>query len=227
MPHKLTLQSIETVTHDVNRYVFDKPAGLSYRTGQAIDLALDEEGWRDEARPFTPTSLPSEGGLEFTIKSYDDHDGVTKRLASLRPGDTILAQEPWGAIEDEGRGWFIAGGAGVTPFIAILRKRLEENGTLEGCELIFSNKTEDDIILQDVFEKMPGLATYFTVTDQKKASVHTGLIDKKLLEERVQPGKGKCYICGPDKMVEEISAVLKDIGVPEEDLIREEFFEDG
>ena len=222
--HTLTLQSIETVTHDVNRYRFDKPAGLSYRAGQAFDLALDQDGWREEKRPFTPTSLPSEGALEFTIKSYADHDGVTKRLPSLKPGDTVLAGEPWGAIRDEGRGWFIAGGAGVTPFIAILRKRLEDNGTLEGCELIFSNKTEDDIILQETFEKMPGLKTYFTVTEQKKADVHTGFIDKALLEERIEPGKGKCYVCGPDKMVEEIAAALKDIGVAEKDIILEEFF---
>ena len=226
MPHTLTLQSVEKVTHDVNRYIFDKPAGLSYQAGQAIDIALDEDGWRGEARPFTPTSLPSEGGLEFTIKSYAEHDGVTKRLPSLKPGDTVLAEEPWGAIEDEGRGWFIAGGAGVTPFIAILRKRLEEQGTLEGCELIFSNKTEDDIILRETFEKMPGLETYFTVTDQEDTDVHTGLIDRKLLEKRIQPGKGKCYICGPDKMVEEISSTLLEIGVPEEDIIREEFFDE-
>lgn len=224
MSYNLTLQSVETVTPDVNKYRFDKPAGLGIQPGQAVDLALDKDGWRDEKRPFTPTSLPSEGFLEFTIKSYPEHDGVTEQIGKLQPGDRVIIEEPWGAIQDDGKGWFIAGGAGVTPMIAILRKRLEDKGTLEGCELIFSNKTEDDIILRDEFEKMPGLTTYFTVTDQEKASVHTGQIDRAVLESRVQPGKGKCYICGPDEMVEDIASTLKDIGVAEDDIVIEEFF---
>ncbi|WP_084398572.1 FAD-binding oxidoreductase [Henriciella aquimarina] len=223
MPHTLTLQSIETVTHDVNRYRFDKPSGLAYTPGQAFDIGLDRDGWRDDKHPFTPTSLPDEGFLEFTIKTYVEHDGLTKRLADLKPGDTVLADEPWGAIHDQGPGWFIAGGAGVTPFIAILRQRLAREGTLEGSELIFSNKTEDDIILRDAFEKMPGLSTYFTVTDQKDASVHTGQIDRDLLAARITPGKGKCYVCGPDAMLDDISGALLDIGVPESDIITEEF----
>ena len=221
--HTLTLQSVETVTHDVNRYVFDKPSGLTYTPGQAFDLALDRDGWRDEKHPFTPTSLPQEGDLEFTIKTYADHDGMTKRLAALKPGDTLLADDPWGAIHDQGPGWFIAGGAGVTPFIAILRERLAREGTLAGCELIFSNKTEDDIIHRQMFEEMPGLATWFTVTGQAGASVHTGKIGRDLLASRIQPGKGKCYVCGPDAMLDDIAAALKDIGVPEGDIITEEF----
>lgn len=221
--HTLTLQSVETVTHDVNRYVFDKPEAVSYTPGQAFDLALDREGWREDGHPFTPTSLPQEGNLEFTIKTYVEHDGMTKRLAALKPGDTVLADEPWGAIKDEGKGWFIAGGAGVTPFIAILRQRLAEHGTLEDCELIFSNKTEDDIIHRQMFEEMPGLSTVFTVTEQKGASVHTGQIDRDLLASRIEPGKGKCYVCGPDKMLDDIADALKQIGVPETDIITEEF----
>ena len=223
MSHKLTLQSVETVTHDVKRYTFDKPSGIAYAPGQAFNIGLDREGWRDDKHPFTPTSLPSEGALEFTIKIYPEHDGLTKRLADLKPGDTVLADDPWGAIKDEGPGWFIAGGAGVTPFIAILRERLAREGTLEGCELIFSNKTEADIILRDTFEKMPGLKVYFTVTDQPDSSLPQGKIDKAVLQRLVTPGKGKCYICGPDAMLDDISAALKEIGVEEKDIITEEF----
>ncbi|MEQ8558398.1 MAG: FAD-binding oxidoreductase [Henriciella sp.] len=221
--HTLTLQSVEKVTHDVNRYVFDKPDALSYTPGQAFDLALDREGWRDDKHPFTPTSLPNESNLEFTIKTYVEHDGMTKRLAELKPGDAVLADEPWGAIQDEGPGWFIAGGAGVTPFIAILRERLAEHGTLAGCELIFSNKTEDDIIYRQMFERMPGLSTWFTVTGQNGASVHTGQINRDLLASRIEPGKGKCYVCGPDAMLDDMSEALKAVGVPEDDIITEEF----
>jgi predicted ferric reductase len=59
--------------------------------------------------------------LEFTIKIYDSHKQVTKELAKLKHGDELIIRDVWGAIEYKGE-VFIAGGAGVTPFIAIFRK---------------------------------------------------------------------------------------------------------
>jgi ferredoxin-NADP reductase len=52
-----------------------------------------------------------------------------------------------GRIEYKGEGVFIAGGAGVTPFIAILRQLQAEN-KIANNKLIFTNKTANDIILK-------------------------------------------------------------------------------
>ena len=223
MTHKLTLKSIAPVTHDTFHLVFDRPEGFDFTPGQAVDLALDREGWREEKRPFTFTSLPDEALLEFVIKSYPEHDGVTEQIAGLQPGDGVLIEDPWGAIADKGPGWFIAGGAGVTPFIALLKQRLKAEGTLEGCTLIFSNKTEKDIILRDDFEAMPGLETVFTVTDEDAPGLPKRMIDKEFLAGHVTPGKGKCYVCGPDAMLDDVGAALKAIGVAEDDIVTEEF----
>jgi predicted ferric reductase len=77
-------------------------------------------------RPFTFTSLNDNDYLEFIIKIYDSNDGVTE-LGKLKQGDELLIHDVWGAIEYKGEGVFIAGGAGVTPFIAILRQLQAEN----------------------------------------------------------------------------------------------------
>ncbi|ETX28394.1 FAD-binding oxidoreductase [Roseivivax isoporae] len=223
MTHTLTLQSISPVTHDTNHLVFDRPEGFSFRPGQAVDLALDRDGWRDEKRPFTFTCLPEDGTLEFVIKSYPDHDGVTKRIAEMVPGDTVIVDDPWGAIQDKGPGWFIAGGAGVTPFISILKARLDETGTLGGSTLIFANKTEADIILRDTFEKMPGLTCDFIVTEEPQSPLSGPQPDEDYLRSRITPGKGKVYVCGPDEMLEDVEAALKAIGVPEDDIVMESF----
>ncbi|WP_238363950.1 FAD-binding oxidoreductase [Mesobacterium pallidum] len=224
MTYALTLRQIEAVTPDVHRLVFDKPEGFDFEPGQAVDLALDKDGWRDEKRPFTFTSLPVDTELEFTIKSYPEHDGVTEQIGQMKPGDKVLIDAPWGAISDEGPGYFIAGGAGVTPFIAILRKRLTDKGTLEGCTLIFSNETEEDIILRQEFEQMPGLRTLFTVTDDDKANgVLHRMIDKDFLSRVIEPEHGHYYICGPDKMIEAISDALKELGVDEKRIVTEDF----
>lgn len=227
MSRKLTLQSIEPITHNVHHLVFDRPEGLDFVPGQAIDLALDRDGWREERRPFTFTSLPGQDRLEFVIKSYPEdaegHDGVTERIGQLQPGDTVLVEEPWGAIEDKGDGVFIAGGAGVTPFIAVLRKKLEEAGTLEGNTLVFSNKTEADIILRESFEGMPGLKTVFVVTDETASPLHREQIDGELLAQVVTPGRDVCYVCGPDAMLDDMSAALRGIGVADGRIVTEEF----
>ena len=226
MAHHLTLTDVTPVTHDTFRLTLPKPDGFDFTAGQAVDLALDRDGWREEKRPFTFTSLPEDDHLEFVIKSYPDHDGVTEQIAKLKAGDGVILDDPWGAIEDKGAGWFLAGGAGVTPFIAILRKRLKETGDLSGCTLIFANKTERDIILRDEFESMKGLSCVFLVDGDEAdpdAPVQKGRIDKSLLSQHVTPGKGKCYICGPEPMIEAVEDALKELGVAEGDIVTEEF----
>lgn len=223
MTHKLTLRSISPVTRDTNHLVFDRPEGFAFTPGQATDLSLDKEGWREEKRPFTFVNLPESETLEFVIKSYPDHDGVTERIGRLQPGDTVLIEDPWGAIEDKGPGTFIAGGAGVTPFIAVLRERMAEHGTLEGCTLIFSNKTEEDIILRRTFERMEGLRTVFTVTDDPGAQVEKERIDKAFLQKHVSdPASGHFYVCGPEPMIDDVVAALKEMGVDEERIVTED-----
>lgn len=82
-------------------------------------------------RPFTFTSLNDNSFLEFTIKIYNDHEGVTKQLGLLKTGDKLLIDDVWGAIEYKGPGYFIAGAAGLTPFIAILRDLYQKNNRRE------------------------------------------------------------------------------------------------
>jgi len=222
MTHRLTLKKITPVTHDTHHYVFDRPDGFDFKPGQATLMALDRDGWRDEGRPFTFTSLPEEPDLEFVIKSYPDHDGVTTRLADLQPGDTVLVSDVWGAIQDKGDGVFVAGGAGVTPFIAILRARLRDKGNLEGNTLIFSNATEKDIILRDTFENMPGLTCHWTVTDEPDSPLAHGQIDRPMLEQFVTPGRDVAYVCGPDPMIDAVRDALCNMGVSTDEIVTED-----
>ncbi|MAQ86233.1 MAG: flavodoxin reductase [Maritimibacter sp.] len=221
MTHTLTLKAIEPVTHDVNHLVFDRPKGFEFTPGQATDFALDKDGWRDEQRPFTFTGLPDADRLEFVIKSYPSHDGVTEQIADLKPGDSVLIEDPWGAIEDKGPGTFIAGGAGITPFIAILRARHAREGSLAGCQLIFSNDEKRDIILREEWDAMPGLKTTYTVTGEDAEGLPHHKIDAEFLDSHVADWSGVFYVCGPDKMVEDIEAILKDKGVPEDRIVVE------
>src|SRR6476646_3533559 len=153
--HIVNIRKIEQVTHDVKRFQIDKPNGYIFQPGQATEVAINQPQWKEERRPFTFTCLNDDPYLEFTIKIYQDHPGVTNELGKLKPGDQLIIHDVWGAIEYKGPGYFIAGGAGITPFIAILRQ-LHKDGNLAGNTLFFSNKTSEEIIYEKELTEMLG-----------------------------------------------------------------------
>ena len=204
---------IADLTHNVRRYTLEKPAGFAFAPGQATDVSLDEDGWRDTKHPFTFTALPDAPTLEFTIKSYfaTGGDGLTERLYGYQPGQSLIIREPWGTITYKGPGVFIAGGAGVTPFIAILRD-LHHQRKMDGHTLIVSNRTEADIILRDEFEAFRGLETIWTVTDDAASSLLHERIDEAFLKAHLKDFARNFYLCGPDDMVKQLRGTLKDLG---------------
>ncbi|HEY2727709.1 MAG TPA: flavodoxin reductase, partial [Parafilimonas sp.] len=64
-------------THNVKTFRVTKPGGFTFTPGQATDLSLNKEGWKDNKHPFTFTCLPDDDYLEFTIKMYENPNGLT------------------------------------------------------------------------------------------------------------------------------------------------------
>ena len=84
---KVKIIDTEMVTHDVKSLRFEKPEGFSFIPGQAADVSINKPDLINEKRPFTFTALNDWNYLEFTIKIYKEHNGVTKRVADLKIGD--------------------------------------------------------------------------------------------------------------------------------------------
>ncbi|HEY8657457.1 MAG TPA: FAD-binding oxidoreductase [Hanamia sp.] len=220
--HVVQILSTENVTHNVKHFKLSKPDSYHFTPGQATDIVINLPGWKEERRPLTFTSLNDWDYLEFTIKIYDDHDGVTNQLGKLKAGDELILHDVWGAIQYKGEGVFIAGGAGVTPFIAILRQ-LNKDGKLGNNKLIFSNKTSKDIILKEEFEKMLGDNFINTLTQEKTEIYDNRKIDESYLKEKINDFSQYFYICGPDAMIESVSKDLQKLGVHESKIVIEQF----
>jgi ferredoxin-NADP reductase len=212
--HIVKILSVTPVTHDVKRFKVEKPQGYTFIPGQATEVAINQDRWREERRPFTFTALNDWDHLEFTIKIYDDHPGVTHTLGTLKAGDELILHDVWGAIQYKGPGTFIAGGAGVTPFIAILRQ-LHQDGAIAGNQMLFSNKTEADIILKDEFSGILGDKFVNTLTQEQKPGYDHHMIDESYLKEKIAEFSQHFYICGPDPMVQGVQAALKKLGAAE------------
>jgi ferredoxin-NADP reductase len=220
MEQIVKIQSIEPVTHDVKRFRLEKPTGYEFIPGQATEVSINIPKWKEEKRPFTFTSLNEDPYLEFTIKIYSDHDGVTNALGKLTPGDELIIGDVWGAISYQGPGYFIAGGAGITPFIAILRDLARQNKT-DGNVLFFSNKTPEDIILKDELRAILGDKAVFITTHEKDAAYHFGKIDRDYLKNHVQDFSKHFYVCGPDKMITDMNELLVSLGAKADTVVFE------
>jgi len=212
--HIVKIISTEPVTHNVKHFKLEKPENYQFIPGQATEIAINKDKWKNERRPFTFTSLNEWDHLEFTIEIYADHDGVTNQLGQLKSGDELLLHDIWGAIHYTNAGTFIAGGAGVTPFIAIFRQ-LQKDGKLGNNKLIFSNKTYRDIILKDEFAAMLGNNFINTLTEEEVPGYDHHKIDDEYLKKKITNFEQKFYICGPDAMIRAVKTSLQKLGASE------------
>jgi len=218
--HQVKILKTEYVTHDVKRFRVEKPEGYKYIPGQATEVTIKGMEEKIGKGPFTFTSLNEDPELEFTIKIYDEVEGLTKELGKLKTGDELIIHDVWGSINYNGPGVFFAGGAGVTPFIAIFRQ-LFEDGKIADNKLICSNKTEKDIILKEGFEKMLGKNFINVITREHSEKYYNQKIDESFIKKIVTNFKQHFYICGPDKFVKDIQNVLTKLGATSDQIVIE------
>ena len=216
------IKSIDNVTHNVLRIVTEKPRMYNFTPGQATEVSINKSGWQDEKRPFTFTCLPDDNYLEFTIKTYPSRQGVTNELLQLRQNDELILHDVFGAIAYKGEGIFIAGGAGVTPFISIFRFLRSKNEVGDN-KLIFANKKKVDVILKQEFESLLGKNFINILSEEKTKEYAHGYITEEFLKANIADLKKNIYLCGPDAMMDSIEKHLLNLGVEENSIIKEEF----
>ncbi|TXH23142.1 MAG: flavodoxin reductase [Chitinophagaceae bacterium] len=214
--------SITKITHDVLEIIAEKPEGIQFRPGQAVDFAINKNGWEQEWRSFTFTSLPSDNYIAFNIKTYPNHNGVTNQLLSLEAGDEILIGDVYGDIEYKGEGVFIAGGAGITPFLAIL-KDLKKQDSIGHNKLMFANKTKADIIQSEYLSKILGDGFINILSDETLDGYEHGYISAEMIKKYSDAHTQFYYLCGPPPMMNAVEQHLASLGISADHIIKEGF----
>ncbi len=216
--HSLKVIDTEYLNHNVKRFVVEKPAGWSYIPGQATFLAIAQPEWEHQWRPFTFTSLNDWPYLEFIIKIYNEREGVTRQLGKLNAGATLLMKDVFGTLTYRGPGVFIAGGAGITPFIAIFRA-LYYSQNMRNVGLIYSNHYHEDVILHDDLSQMLGNAYVNVFTREGMVGFGEKRIDRKFLINTVRDFDNRFYVCGPEDFVKNIRGYLIELGAKVESIV--------
>lgn len=221
MSHIVKILSIEKVTHNVKRFILEKPIGYNFIPGQATDVSINKPGLENELRPFTFTCLSSRNYLEFTIKIYKGHNGITERLSKLSIGDELIVHEVFGTIQYKGPGIFIAGGAGITPFLSIFRQ-LKHDETIDGNVLIFANHNEKDIICRSELKYLLGDNYINILKAPSDPDLKGSVINRELLFTFTGIDSYYWYICGPDAFTEAMIGHLDGLGIRKDRIVIEE-----
>lgn len=220
------------LSHDSTDFVFTAHRPFTYQAGQYMEFTFqhphtDSRGAR---RYFTLASSPTEKDIRIGLKFYEpgssfkhrllEATGDTPIIAGQLGGDFILPKEPQRKLV------FIAGGIGITPFRS-MTKFLTDTQQHRDVTLIYSARTQQDVVYQDVFGAAAaqfGMKLHYMVGDQNvQPPFYTQRIDAQSLKALALSPDSLFYISGPHAMVVDTEHALRTLGVPASH-IKKDFF---
>lgn len=200
---------------------------MGFKPGQFCFLRIEKKGLFAR-HPFTISSPPQQDTLNFTIKLAGR---FTKTAAGLKKGDEIIVEGPFGTFtinDKEKKLIFIAGGVGITPFRSMIKSLNYQNK--QQITLFYFCRTKKDILFKKELDtaKRKNLKIIYAISRENPANgsrIEHGRINKKMLQKHApEIHFSDIYICGPDGMKRETLKILKEIGVENKDIYKEDFF---
>jgi ferredoxin-NADP reductase len=152
---QLTFKRRRSLTPTTDELIFSTTAPVSFIPGQYMEIALPHKkaDFRGVRRSFSITSLPEQKEVSFGIKFYEPSSTLKKTLRTLKLGDTFNAINVAGDFvlprDTQHPLLFVAGGIGITPFIAHL-KSLE--GTQRDIILVYAVNSLAEIAYKELLE---------------------------------------------------------------------------
>lgn len=94
---------------------------------------------------------------------------------------------------------------------------------IKGNRLIFANDKEKDIINHEEFEEMLH-GDFLNILSKEELDEYAhGLISKDYLEDNIDSFDQYFYVCGPPAMMKVTEDALKELGVKENQIVKEKF----
>ena len=234
--YKLSIKEIIRETADAVSILFNVPEELqshyTFVAGQYVNLKVTLDG-QEIRRAYSICSAPKSGELRIAVKSVKN--GFFSKFANekLAVGNVIEVGTPEGKFTFEPKidrqknyAAFVAG-SGITPVFSILKSVLEEepNSTFV---LVYGNKSEKDTIfhnqLHDLQLQYVGrLFVQYVYSQSTADNALLGRIDKSTVNfimknKHAEMEFSKCFLCGPEEMINLVSDALKENNISSSDI---------
>lgn len=232
-----TVLTVLDEAHDIKTLRLARPEGFDFQPGQFVPVRVQIDG-KPHVRCYSISSAPhTKGYLEISVRRQGLVSGTLH--ATMRAGATLAINRPAGHFVypggDDRPIALIAGGIGITPLLSMLRHAVASDPT-RPITLLYSARHERDLAFLDelrvVAARHPQVKVAITLT-QPVASPRagdevrwrTGRVDAALIAQYVHaPSHTIFCMCGPGRMMADMSALLAQVGAPASQ-IRFEHFE--
>lgn len=207
---------------------------LAFLPGQYVNIAVPGTGGDTPVtRSYSFSNAPRENLLTFLVK-LTPGGAMSEYLAQRAAvGDTITFTGPNGSFflrEAQRPALLLAGGTGLAPILAILRK-LRDDGSHRKVHLVYGVSTDEDVValdaIDDIASTLPGFTWDYCVADPSSAAANKGperaYVTSLIGPEHLYDGDVAVYLCGPPPMVESVRRHVSDAGIDPSGFYYEKF----
>jgi glycine betaine catabolism B len=198
----------------------------AFLPGQYLNVLVDIDGV-STSRPQSISSSPTQlGSLELTVRAKA-HGFVSRYLVrELHAGDELTTSGPEGDFSfnparDRAQMLLIAGGSGITPFMAMAEYLLARHPTTR-IALLYGSYAADDMIFKERIERLarthgPRFSPTFVVSGPAAGWLgERGFIDRDFIARHapeVALAETSVFLCGPRPMQDSVLRALAALGV--------------
>ena len=229
--YEIPVSNIERLTDEAVAISLKIPADLkqtfAFVPGQFLILETEISG-KPERRSYSICSSLDQDELQIGVKKVEQ--GLVSSYLNdvLKVGDTLKIMPPDGRftapIDGTHNYMLLASGSGITPCLSIAKSVLE-NEPNSKITLVYGNRSiatmmfrETLSILKDTY--MERLSIIYLLSREKQdVAMFNGRLEGDKLSELINAGLlhldefDTNYLCGPQEMIEDVSAQLQTSGV--------------
>lgn len=211
---------IEAVANGIKRFRFVAADGkpLPEFSGGAHTVVTMRDGNRVRRNPYSLMGSPYDGSSYqiSVLRTVDSRGGSVFMHDQVAKGSELTISQPVNLFPVDRRGrkhLLIAGGIGITPFLAMMVQLTREDLPFE---LHYANRSADRGAYVDQLKAIYGHRIHTYYDDQKQV-----LPLARLLEG--QPLGTHLYVCGPTGMIDWVLSSARTEGWPGENVHSERF----
>lgn len=243
--YKLSIKEVRRETSEAVSVLFNVPLEFKdfyrFAAGQYINLKLTLNG-QELRRAYSLCSAPESGDLRIAIKAVSGGNFSVFANKQLQVGDVLEVGTPEGKftfqpdVTRQKNYMAFAAGSGITPVVSIVQSVMlsEPKSTFV---LVYGNKNPEQTIfhqqLLDLQRQYVGrFFVHFVYSQANVNGELFGRIDKStvnfmLSNKHKEIEFEKFYLCGPEQMINTVSATLKERNIKESSIKFELFSTDS
>ena len=230
--HTAYLRNVWYTNDRTKHFEFETRNGsqFEYQPGQFISMDVEVDGKRC-VRSYSVASSPHHDNRFDLCLNIIPHGLVSSWLFHLQPGERIQFRGPFGGFtlrEPLGPvSAFIATGTGIAPIRAMLQYAYQAPNPAE-VWLLFGVRKEADILYREEFERLardnPGFHFIPTLSRPEPGwTGHTGYVQKQVTRYLAGKRGLHAYVCGLNKMVNDVCQQLLAMGYDQSALSFEKY----